>query len=123
MSEETKTITVNEFKMWLQGVEEMQPDDWAPDSRQWARIRAKIDSIAAAESLAQQSFTRLQTPPAPVMQHSVPSFAPPGGSMLSRAAPPSPQPTNPLFSTESTQVPVKTPNIDTQGKPYESSFA
>ena len=36
-------ITVKEFKMWLQGVEEMQPDGWSPDQRQWAKIRAKID--------------------------------------------------------------------------------
>ena len=35
-------ITVKEFKMWLQGVEEMQMDDWSPDQRLWAKIRAKI---------------------------------------------------------------------------------
>ncbi len=124
MSEETKTITVNEFKMWLEGVEEMQPDDWAPDSRQWARIRAKIDSIA--ESSPQHTTVpsvRNVPAPAPVMQHSAPPVAQFGGSLLPRVPQTGPQQLPGPFSTESTQIPVKTPNIDTQGKPYESAFA
>lgn len=43
--EKTKTISLKEFKMWLEGVEEMQADGWVPDARQWQRIRDKIDSI------------------------------------------------------------------------------
>lgn len=46
----TNTITINEFKMWLQGVEEMQDDNWTPDSKQWARIREKIRAITESTS-------------------------------------------------------------------------
>ncbi len=40
-----KSISLIEFKMWLEGVEEMQENGWTPDARQWLRIRSKIDAI------------------------------------------------------------------------------
>lgn len=39
------TITIREFKMWLAGVEEIQPDGWSPDAMQWAKIRERIQMI------------------------------------------------------------------------------
>jgi hypothetical protein len=128
MSEEKK-ITVKEFKMWLEGVEEMQTEDWIPDARQWARIREKIACISEGETPVQQpspahagmggsvqSGQVFQTPQLPAR--------PAGPSMM----PAAPRPTNlqlqgPFANPESPQMPVRTPNIDTQGKPYESSFA
>ena len=53
MSEGT-TLTIKEFKMWLRGVEEMQPDGWSPSQQQWARIREKIDSIEEGSTPPQQ---------------------------------------------------------------------
>jgi hypothetical protein len=40
------TQTLSEFKAWLAGVEELQPEDWAPNKEQWALIRNKINNIA-----------------------------------------------------------------------------
>lgn len=47
MSESTEDtgISLSEFKAWLEGVEEMQADDWAPSRVQWERIRAKFMQI------------------------------------------------------------------------------
>jgi hypothetical protein len=44
----TPNITIKEFRMWLEGVEEMQDEGWVPDPKQWARIRSKINSIEDA---------------------------------------------------------------------------
>jgi hypothetical protein len=38
-------ISLTEFKAWLQGIEEMQPADWAPNAEQWTKIKQKISSI------------------------------------------------------------------------------
>lgn len=40
-----ETITVEMFKMWIEGIEEMQEDDWTPSPTQWKRIRQKIDML------------------------------------------------------------------------------
>lgn len=40
-----KTISFDEFKAWLSGVEDLQSDDWYPSKEQWEIIREKIDSI------------------------------------------------------------------------------
>lgn len=45
-SKEPTTITIAEFKQWLSGVEDMQPDGWVPNAEQWKKIRAKIASVA-----------------------------------------------------------------------------
>lgn len=45
----TKRISLLEFRAWLEGVEELQPKDWAPNLEQWKLIRAKIDAIGAKE--------------------------------------------------------------------------
>ena len=42
----TKKQTLNEFRAWLNGVEELQPEDWAPDAAQWKLIREKINNIS-----------------------------------------------------------------------------
>lgn len=38
-------ISLKEFRAWLDGVEDLQPDDWAPTKDQWAKIRQQIDRI------------------------------------------------------------------------------
>ena len=49
-----KLISVREFRMWLEGVEEMQPDDWTPNHIQWKRIREKINNIDVNDIPVQQ---------------------------------------------------------------------
>ena len=45
MAAKRKRVTLNEFRSWLEGVEELQADEWAPTKEQWKLIRVKIDSI------------------------------------------------------------------------------
>lgn len=127
------TLTVKEFRMWLEGVEEMQAEGWVPDARQWQRIRDKINTVST------QSSTPLHTPPPPPppigvthrnsVMYDVPTISPPvGPSVLNtanRQQPPSPETVNPLFSSTGVSgSPARTPDIDTgNGKQYESSFA
>jgi len=40
-----KKQTLKEFKAWLEGVEELQDDDWSPKYEQWVLIRDKINGI------------------------------------------------------------------------------
>lgn len=37
--------TLEMFKAWLSGVEEMQGPDWTPSPEQWKKIRDKIENI------------------------------------------------------------------------------
>lgn len=38
-------MLLKEFKSWLEGVEDMQDDDWTPSDIQWKKIRKKIDEL------------------------------------------------------------------------------
>lgn len=39
------TISLEQFRAWLAGVEDMQDDGWTPSASQWNKIRSKIDEI------------------------------------------------------------------------------
>lgn len=133
MADDTR-ITIKEFRMWLQGVEEMQDPGWVPSPAQWSRIREKINHIEEAESEPVVVYQQ----PAPVQQHYPvpPTGVPMGNEMPGIPAGPSslgmtprpPMPASPppsgLFATpESPSMPVRTPNIDTTNGQYQSSFA
>jgi len=46
MAEQTnKKITISEFQAWLQGIHDLQGDDWAPTPEQWKKIKEKLFSI------------------------------------------------------------------------------
>lgn len=45
----SERISLRDFKSWLAGVEDMQPDNWSPTPEQWKRIRDKIDAIDVVE--------------------------------------------------------------------------
>lgn len=47
-------ITLDQFKSWLLGVEDMQPENWTPSNTQWKKIRAKIDEIGHSQSATMQ---------------------------------------------------------------------
>lgn len=40
-----KKMTLIQFQAWLEGVEEMHPEDWCPTADQWKLIRNKIKTI------------------------------------------------------------------------------
>ena len=46
--------TLEMFKAWLSGVEEMQGPDWTPTAEQWKKIRNKIDEIEDEQPTSQQ---------------------------------------------------------------------
>ena len=137
-----KMISIKEFKMWLEGVEEMQADDWTPDNRQWKRIRDKIDLIREEEPpvrIARESgssgnvhipgmesvFPPMNTnPPGP-------GASEPGPSSLNAAGPTTPQPPRAMATSTKSGMPValskgdgqvKTPDIDTSNGKYNSGF-
>jgi len=119
--EKKKKLTVKEFRMWLEGVEEMQPEGWTPTETQWRRIREKIDQVQDV----------VVAPPAvqeiPMMPGTM--ALPPSGNPLesmnidpSRFPPPSLPPGAPFARGDG--LPTKTPSIDTSGgQGYKSSFA
>lgn len=54
----TKTfapMTMVEFKAWLKGIEDMQPDNWSPTPDQWAVIKQRLDSVIATEGNVQHT--------------------------------------------------------------------
>jgi hypothetical protein len=134
--DKTKLISIKEFKMWLQGVEEMQSDGWAPDARQWTRIREKIDQVDDTSTQQPVYAPRNFEAAFPPMNTNPPvaggGSAVPAPSNLNVATPPARPPRTAMTSSGlpvslasgNASVPVKTPNIDTShGKPYDSSFA
>jgi len=44
-----KKMTLIQFQAWLEGVEEMHPEDWCPTADQWKLIRNKIKTIIAPD--------------------------------------------------------------------------
>lgn len=106
--------------MWLQGVEEMQEEGWIPNATQWAKIRDKIDNIS--EAAPEQPLPPLRLAPAPSMAPPMqmpPPMAMPAGPSSMSLPPAPPQAPNPLLGNGNL---IRTPDIDTSGKKYESGF-
>lgn len=119
-----KMISVREFRMWLQGVEEMQSEDWVPSSQQWAKIRSKIDNIADTPthqaSLPPVVFPQRQIEPT-ILTAPTPNTMPVQQAGPSSLMVPQQRPVlNPLLSSGAGNI--KTPDIDTSAKSYESGF-
>jgi hypothetical protein len=134
MADKDKKITVKEFKMWLQGVEEMQEEGWTPSPTQWKRIRDKIECLFEAApqptqggspivyrdapQVEQQTGLVVSPPPANI-RSSVPATAP------TYTAPPAATYTVPPgapFATGDGKTPVRPPMIDTSDGNYKSPF-
>lgn len=78
-----QNITLDQFRSWLQGVEDMQTDDWAPTSEQWRVIREKIDLIVGPDesmvaAVPQRNMNQYPTqlPPQPIPQTYLPPLPP-----------------------------------------------
>ena len=123
--EVNKEITLSEFKAWLQGVEDMQPDNWAPSKDQWARIREKIDLIIEGEGTGRMNGPRPSvTPNAPLPSRLAPAqpFVPVDQSSLAPVTlPEKPHVPNPANLMQGNKL--LTPNIDTSNGNYDSMFA
>ena len=118
MAQTNKTMTVSEFKFWLEGVEEMQSDGWSPDKRQWDRIREKINQLETTQAtpVAQVPSVAYREPVDPnrPIQYA--------NSGLQHIAA---QPTNnPLLASSEgpTASPIRTPNIDSSNGKYDPAF-
>ena len=146
-----KTISIKEFKMWLEGVEEMQEENWTPDARQWKRIREKIEQIEEVTASAPMWAPPGHRPRGTADESSLPPgmelvFPPMNGAPPSTTggttqpvpsalnvgpAQPTGQPVRrastasgmPVtLSTGDSKTPVKTPDVDTSKGNYDSQF-
>ena len=91
MSDETR-VSVREFKNWLSGVLDFQPDDWVPNAEQWGKIRNKIDQLDETVDINQQPVQATQPVQAEMTQPSVGQPAPRnprahGPTLLDKQAP------------------------------------
>jgi len=129
-----KKQTLAEFRAWLNGVEELQPEDWAPTADQWKLIRNKIDGIAEPKVVVSPVAT------APVPANHVPPQGNPYQQMTQAHIPPPPPaaggvpagtmtaPTPEATAVLPTQAPVdltkaNVGNMDTSDGNYDSGFA
>jgi hypothetical protein len=134
-----KYYTLSEFKAWLEGVEELQPANWSPDTTQWKLIRDRLFSIV--EEPPQQHVVEHQNhaqyyPEAPVpTRMPQPEYVPPANAWVpppSAVAPmveatPAAQALLSGKKLPSSMVPdasgkLKTPDVDTSDGNYGSSF-
>lgn len=58
MAEKT-TITISEFKAWLEGITDLQGDDWSPNPQQWVKIKTKLLSIEGFDLPVERQITVL----------------------------------------------------------------
>jgi hypothetical protein len=124
--EQIETISLNDFRSWLQGVEDMQDDNWTPTSTQWIKIRQKIDCIEQQASLP--------NPPVYPTGVRTASFQSPQPSIMEQQFIPAPAPMpfpSPTTGRVSTFIPppppahfdsTKTPDIDTSTGEYKPAF-
>lgn len=133
-----KPVTLAEFKAWLEGVEELQPADWSPDSNQWELIRNKMFSIVESDSdvnfmhVPQQPMQR-PMPQQPVAPQAEPMPMVIPGPPVQSTSLPTVEPTmtpaaraamqgRPIPGTPGPDGKIRTPNIDTSNGKYSTSF-
>ena len=142
-SKKLKPISLLEFKAWLEGIEEMQADDWTPDLTQWTTIRHKINSIVAEtvevpvlqpepQRVYQQPsmLTEPAPQPQPRVQQAPPAFQPPPSTFQPPVADMTPEAAavlagkkiNPAQLTPDATGKLSTPNIDTSDGNFNSGF-
>jgi len=123
--------SLKEFRAWLQGVEELQSDEWCPNFDQWKLIRDKIDGIIEEKVVVEKTAV-----PAPAPAY---NNAPPVYNVPAPALPPGFQPPPPVGGFVPTDVEMTpaarqlldpaanggkavTPNIDTSDGNVSSPF-
>lgn len=132
-------ISLRDFKQWLAGVEDMQPEDWTPTAEQWSRIREQIDMIketVTVETTEEQSTTTAHTTPqapAPFFDSAppgielppsaLPAIQPPSQNTALERGRPAPMvaPSNSSMVRAESGMTAKTPDIDSSGG-YQTGF-
>lgn len=119
-----KKISVEQFRAWLEGVEEMQPDGWTPNDEQWKRIRQKIDMIEEEVVVEERIVSQQSYAPPPQQQQrpNNPPPAPAGGPPVQSTLTPEPASIASPRPQPSGSGKIKTPDIDTSGGEYMSGF-
>mgnify|MGYP006055157819 CR=1 FL=1 len=144
MSDAEKPITVLELKTFIDAVEfAADTDEWVPSARQWHKIRGMINRLQDTPTQqipVQQQWTQHQTAAPNILTS---SNSPNDGRAVANNELPIDGPSQLLSNvaqalekTHATRVnpnvpmatgapgnPVKTPNVDTSGGSYKSSFA
>lgn len=126
-SKAQRTISIREFKMWLQGVEEMQDEGWTPTATQWKRIREKIELINNdGQTPVVTSPVWAATPPARPTDQPRPPAVPAGPSALEGAGQPTLAPRTasgmPTSMAAVSGTAVKTADIDTSNGNYKPAY-
>ena len=70
MARKSKKQTLLEFQAWLQGITEIQPDDWTPDASQWKMIYEKILNV-------KEPVVKIAPAPTPAPQQFAPGYPQP----------------------------------------------
>ncbi len=125
---ETKTLTIRDFKVMIEGMDMVLGEDWYPTEAQWKRIRDKINLLIETADYQVMNTNMNTRPIAPTSNVALPQV-PVDNLMAGFPQVPVPNvlvdPTIPLVSSL-TQLAdgskgVKTPDIDTTGG-YDSKF-
>ena len=57
--EAKKTISLPEFQSWLQGIYDLQGDDWSPNPDQWKKIKDKMASVEGYDIPLEKQITMM----------------------------------------------------------------
>jgi len=125
--------TLKEFRAWLMGVEELQPEGWSPNRDQWKLIRARIDGIIEEKKVVEKVEQRVTPINNPIYQQGAPITGTQGPvqSLVSPAPVSGGVPAGDVEMTAEARKmfapapgeKAKTPHIDTSDGTVKSSFA
>jgi hypothetical protein len=122
------SLSVSEFRSWLEGVEDMQGDGWSPSLEQWKKIRNKIEMLEEIDyeeliknsniNIPNSNTTQYVSSSTQMPMRTTPSFIDELGSnaKVTTMMPIAPHPPNSIIGS------VKTPDIDTSSGTYTGSF-
>jgi hypothetical protein len=126
------SLTVTDFRSWLEGVEDMQGDDWSPSLEQWKKIRSKIELLEEVD--LEEIISSVKTATVPTPTQTTGYINTPQGPIPR----PAPFPTAPSFLEDPAAQPKlttvmpsrpnsiigssKTPDIETSGGEYTGAF-
>jgi len=108
-----KSQTLAEFRAWLEGVEELQDENWSPNKSQWDLIREKINNIVIINQPV--PMPNMNIAPPPRIPSSIPGGIPQENLNISEEA-------ARLLKQGTPESPKKTPEI-TDDAPFNSPFA
>ena len=114
-----KVISLDRFKSWLEGVEEMQDADWHPTAQQWRTIRDKFDLIREDEAPRAPAPQPIAAGPMPAYRQ--PVVAGPGAGTM-EAAPPMPDIDISPAAKAMLQGKGYTPDVDSADGSFDSPF-